>query len=114
MGKIVLIAAIFTVLIYPPLALASEAWIPEARFSLEGGELKEIMLWVSGFSYAIEAVGKGKVNAPYKRSFCSPKNGYIGSKALFEILNEKFSGQTITSEQATAEIMKQLPIRFAC
>ncbi len=66
----------------------------------------ETMLWVSGFSYASTAfyVGCGALK----------ENEHIGSKYLIEILNGKFSGQTITSEQATGVLAKHLRKTLEC
>lgn len=109
------VLTILITLIIAPVSTASEVWKPEAKFNLESSTLKETMLWVSGFSYAVDAMAERRINvSSYKQPFCSPENGYIGARVLFEILNERFVGQTITSEQATAEIMKQLPKRFPC
>ena len=112
-----LTAAFFGMLMVTNLMAVSEAtevWNPEPKFSLEEGTLEQTMLWISGFSYAVDAIGNGLIEANQGRPFCSPENGYIGSKVLFEILNERFAGQVITSKQATGEIMKQLPRRFPC
>jgi hypothetical protein len=115
MNHLKYVLTILIMLIVAPVSTASEAWKPEAKFSLEGSTLKETLLWVSGFSYAVDAMGERRINvSSHKQTFCSPENGYIGSRVLFEILNERFAGQTITSEQATEEIMKQLPKRFPC
>ena len=93
---------------------SSHGWSPEAKFQMGDLTLRQSMLWISGISYAVSAVGRGDVNTKYQRPFCSPKNGYIGSKELFEILNEKYAGVNITAEDAIAEIMKELPKRFPC
>ena len=109
-GSLVILAIVFLT----PLEIFAQEWKPEAKFSLEGGTIEQTMLWVSGFSYAVNAIGKGGNGNNGSRSFCSPENGFIGSKVLFEILNARFEGKTITSEQATAEIMDQLPKIFPC
>jgi hypothetical protein len=114
MKKLPHILAICLTIGWPTFAVSSGIWKPELNFSLEGRTLRHTMLWVSGFSDAIDAIGKMELEAPRQKPFCSPENGFIGSKALFEILNERFMGQIITSEQATGEIMKQLPKRFPC
>jgi len=46
--------------------------------------------------------------------FCAPLNGFIGSKEILEILNENFEGEVVTSDQATLEIMRQLPRKYKC
>jgi hypothetical protein len=46
--------------------------------------------------------------------FCTPKDGYIGSKDLLDILNEKHEGRSISSEQATQTIMIYIPAKFKC
>ena len=93
---------------------SGEAWKPEAQFYLGDLTLRQSMLWISGISYAVSAVGRGDVYVKYERPFCTPENRSIESKILFEILNEKYQGATITAEQATAEIMKNLPEKFPC
>ncbi len=107
-------------LIFSMLALAmtgadsSEAWVPVVKFQLEDADYIHTLTWVSGFGYALEAIGKMPDGPNHKRRFCSPINGYIGSKEILEILNAKFEGQTITSEQATAEIIDKIPSRYPC
>jgi hypothetical protein len=108
-----LAALLFTISMNVSLA-SGEAWKPEAKFHLDDLTLGQSMLWISGVSYAVSAVGRGDVNVKYERPFCTPGNRYIGSKVLFEILNAKYEGVTITAEQATAEIMKKLPEKFPC
>jgi hypothetical protein len=111
--RFILIALLFSISMNTAMA-TSDVWIPEARFNLEDLTLPQSMLWISGISYAVSAVGRGDIDRKFERPFCSPENGYIGSKELFEILNEKYAGVTITAEEATAEIMNELPKRFPC
>ena len=111
--RLILIPLLISISINSALA-SSDVWIPEAKFQMGDLTLPQSMLWVSGISYAVSAIGRGDVSAAYDRPFCTPENGYIGSKELFEILNEKFAGVNITPEEATAEIMKELPKRFSC
>jgi len=72
------------------------------------------MLWISGVSYALGATGRLNINPKPQRLFCTPANGHIGSRELFEILNEKFDNAIITAEQAIAEIVRVLPKKFPC
>ena len=108
------------VLIFSIIALAitaahsSEAWVPEVKFQLEDADYIHTLTWVSGFGYALNAIGKMPDGQNHKRRFCTPINGYIGSKEILEILNDKFEGQTITSEQATAEIIEKIPGKYPC
>jgi len=110
----------FRTLIFCALAIAtpgansSEAWVPEVNFQLEDADYIRTLTWVSGFGYALDAIGRITIEHNQTRVFCTPVDGYIGSKELLEILNAKFAGQTITSEEATVEIMDKLPSRYPC
>ena len=85
----------------------AEAWGPELiQFDLEGGEKMETMLWISGFSYSSSAF--------YSKCGALKENEYVGSKYLIEVLNRKFSGQTITSEQATELLSNHLRMELQC
>jgi len=106
--------AISLVLIFASNANSADVWKPEVKFQLETADFSQTMIWVSGFGYALSAVGRMPDEPNHKRRFCTPKNGYIGSKEIMEILNKKFEGQTITSEQATAEIIKEIPSKYPC
>jgi hypothetical protein len=114
MKKFLHILTICIAISWPAISMSSGVWKPELNFSLEGETLRHTMLWVSGFSYAVDAMGRMTIQANRQRPFCSPEYGDISSKVLFEILNERFMGQIISSEQATEEIMMQLPGRYPC
>lgn len=60
------------------------------------------MLWVSGWSYALTEMGKASAKNGNKGPICLPPSGYVESRVLFAILNNKFKGERITSEQASA------------
>jgi len=91
-----------------------EVWTPKAEFSLEGNTLKETMLWVSGWSYALTEVGKSSSHSGQKPLFCLPPEGYIGSREMFQILNTQFKGKRITSEQAAAALWSGVIAKYPC
>ena len=97
-----------------PVVNSSEAWVPEVKFQLEDADYVRTLTWISGFGYALDAIGRMPIEQHQKLVFCTPIDGYIGSKELLEILNTKFAGQTITSEEATAEIIDKVPSRYPC
>ena len=97
------------------LAIATEvhsggSWTPEVKFDLEGSSYTETLVWVSGFGYAVDALGQN----PDARSLCALNGQHIGSKVILEILNIKFDDQRITSEQATNVLVEELRKRYPC
>jgi len=108
------VATICAIAIFAPIAKSADAWKPEIKFQLETADFGQTMIWVSGFGYALSAVGRIPDETDHKRRFCTPQNGYIGSKEILEILNEKFAGETISSEQATVEIMDKISDKYPC
>jgi len=93
---------------------STDVWTPRADFSLEGGTLQETMHWVSGWSYALTEVGKSTTKPGSKPLFCLPREGYIESRVMFEILNERYKGKRITSEQAAAALWAGVLRRYPC
>lgn len=92
---------------------ASDTWTPEVKFQLEDGTREETLLWVSGFSYAVNSIGRANI-ALDDGLFCAPDSGFIGSREVLNILNESFEGEAITSSKATWELMKKLPEIYPC
>lgn len=94
-------------------AAATGAWTPHASFQLEDSNLKETMIWVSGVSYALTAYYRQAKQQGRPTVYCRP-GGEIQSPELFEILNNRYAGKRITSEQAIAAIMQGLRERHPC
>ena len=97
-------------------AAADEAtvWNPVLKFSLEGGPYKETLIWLSGFSYALSGQFAG-LQAGQLLGECRFTGASFSSKELVEILNSRYEGQTITSEQATATLIKEIiPRHILC
>ena len=85
----------------------AESWGSELiKFNLEGGPREATMLWISGFSYSATAF--------YQRCGGLPKKDYVHSDYLIRQLNKKFTGKTISSEQATSVLDKILSERYPC
>ncbi len=74
----------------------AEDWSPDLKFRIEGGDLEENMTWISGFAYARDSL--------YRRHDCLGSDGQVGSKDLVKVLNDKFKGEDITAEKATAAL----------
>ena len=78
------------------------------HFEIEGADFTHAAAWIGGWSAAIIASGKGAPN------ICIPECGVLVTKEIVDILNEKFSGQTISAETASAAIWPELQRRLAC
>lgn len=86
---------------------SADSWGPDLiKFSLEDGPKLETMIWISGYSYSATAF--------YHRYGCLPKNHLIESKYLIEVLNKKYMGKTITSEQASETLDNALSVAYGC
>ncbi len=101
---------VFLAMLSPTLALAedSASWTPVVDFHLESSNYTETLLWISGNSYAYSSVSK---EMEREKVFCSKS---VGSEVLLDILNTKYSGKKITSEQASDTFIQELPLRFPC
>ena len=86
----------------------ARVWTPVVKFSLEGGEYIETLLWVSGTSYAYSSVAKemSELNV-----FCVKS---VSSEIILDILNSKYENTEITSEEAIKEIKNGLKVKFPC
>src|SRR5215831_11841858 len=78
------------------------------EFEIEGASFQEAGSWVGGWSAAIIASGKDNSN------ICIPPCVVLVTKTIVDILNEKFSGQTISAETSSAAIWPELRKRLAC
>jgi hypothetical protein len=87
--------------------LQAQPWGPSLiEFDLEGGLKTETMLWISGFSYSSTAF--------YQGCGALEKSKYVESRHLIIVLNGRYSGQTITSEQATETLSRYLKEIYVC
>lgn len=111
--KFLLIAMAF-VAVAPVLSATSEPWYPEVKFKLETSSYMDTLHWISGFSYALTETSRDSKKTGIRGAFCAPTNGYIGSKELLEILNEKYAGKTISSEVASSTLLQGVKLRFPC
>jgi hypothetical protein len=105
--KILYLSIVLTI---APEVHSGDLWTPQVKFDFEGGSYLETLIWVSGFGYAVDALGPN----PESRSICALKDQHIGSKILLEVLNNDFEGQQITSEQATKVLVGELHRRYPC
>lgn len=114
-----LLSALLLLLLLPASAFAIEpnrdgSWVPVVEFSLEGSDFAQTMHWVSGWSYALSAVAQDQTRDGSKRLICLPDRGYVESRVILTILNSKFKGRRITSEQASAAIWQGIKVHYAC
>lgn len=79
-------------------------WSPDLEFKIEGGDLEESLTWISGFAYARDSL--------YRREGCLGSEGQVASKDLVKVLNDKFKGEDITAEKATAALDRYLSRRY--
>lgn len=87
--------------------VSADSWGPDLiNFSLEDGPKFETMIWISGYSYSATAF--------YHRYGCLPHSNLIESKYLIGVLNTKYAGQTITSEQASETLDSELSAAYGC
>ena len=91
-----------------------QSWSPKVDFSLEGASFRETMHWVSGWAYALTEMGKASAKAGNKGLLCLPKQGYVESRVLLDILNTKFKGTRITSEQASEALWAGAVSYYRC
>ena len=82
--------------------------MPVVEFQLEDSDYRETLIWVSGNSYAYTSLAHEMADA---KVYCASS---VGSQELLEILNSKYKGQLISSEQASASIKNALQVRFPC
>ena len=88
-------------------------WNPKIEFQFEKATYKETLIWLSGWSYALTAVGQSEAKSASPK-YCLPKCGLITSKVLLDMLNEAYKGQTISSEQATQVLWAGVPAIYKC
>lgn len=81
----------------------AEDWSPDLKFRIEGSDLEESLTWISGFAYARDSL--------YRREGCLGSEGQVASKDLVKVLNDKFKGEDITAEKATAALDRYLSRR---
>jgi hypothetical protein len=78
------------------------------KFQIEGADFTHAAAWVGGWSHAVIASGKDVPNV------CIPECESLVAKVIVDILNEKFAGQTISAETASAAIWPELKHRLTC
>jgi hypothetical protein len=90
------------------------SWVPAVEFDFDGASFSETMHWVSGWSYALTEVARAQTRSGGERLFCPPSRGYVESRVLLTILNEKFKGQRITAEQAANALWNAVKEHYPC
>jgi len=109
----------FLVLLASPTVQAIDAasngsWVPVVEFQLEDADFSHTLNWVAGWSFALTAVSNEQSLVGGKRLFCPPARGNVESRVLLTILNERFKGQHVTSEQASAALWEGVKRYYSC
>jgi hypothetical protein len=106
-----LVIALLMLTVLPACSSQGKVWTPQVKFKLEDSNYTETLIWISGFSYAINEIAKqsGSSNV-----YCLPSSRYIDSKELLEILNQRYQGKTISTEVASSTLLTGVRERFPC
>lgn len=92
---------------------AAGSWTPDPNFRIEDGNYKETLIFVSALSYALAGSNEALRTAGLVNFYCLPGSHTVDSRLLVSILNAKHSG-SITSEEATATVLRGLKDRYPC
>lgn len=98
----------------PTVANPEESWTPSVEFNLEDADRAQTLTWVSGWSYALTAVGREQMIDSRHRMFCLPDGGNIESRIMLDALNKQFRGERVTSEQAAAVLWTTVKAHYVC
>lgn len=90
------------------------SWTPKVEFQLEDSDSKGTISWISGWAYAMTEVGRNSAHGTPKSSFCLPQHGYIESRVLLNILNSRYKGKRVTSEQASKTLWTGVRSHYRC
>ena len=91
----------------------AESWSPKVNFNLEGASYKETLAWLSGWSYALTAVGQAEAKSENPQ-FCLPECKTIMAEPLLNFLNSSFADQNISSEQAAEALWVGVLAMYKC
>ena len=90
------------------------SWVPVIELQFEDADFSQTLNWVSGWSYALSAVSREQSRRGGERILCPTGRGHVESRVLLTILNERFKGQRVTAEQASAALWEGLPRHYPC
>jgi len=82
-------------------------WKPDPKFQLEDADYLQTLSWVSGVSYTLSKLQT-------ENMFLCGGPESVGSKEIIGYLNNEYSGEQITSEQAIETIFKELKSLYPC
>lgn len=106
---------LFLFLVAPALAIDEPgSWTPKVEFELEDDDSQRTMSWISGWAYALTEVGRNSPADSLQPVFCLPPQGYIESRVLLGILNSRYRGQRISSEQASQALWAGVAAHYRC
>lgn len=87
-----------------------EPWTITLEFKMQGAGYTDTVAWIGGWASAVININGNNSEL----GVCTPECGYYVSKAIVDLLNEKFKGQTISAETASAAIWPALKTRLPC
>lgn len=91
---------------------AGGGFVLKPNFTIEGGNYRETLVFISGLAYAINRYEHALAGQHLEPSHCL-KQEPVTSKLLVDLLNETLSG-TVTPELVTDSLFQQLSRRFPC
>jgi len=95
-------------------AESTGTWTPKISFQLEDGDSTQTLIWVSGWAYAITEAGRSNVKKGRTAEVCLEPGQVVDSRFLIDTLNAKFTGQRISSEQASSTMWTASEARYKC
>lgn len=95
-------------------AESTGTWTPKISFQLEDGDSTQTLIWVSGWAYAITEAGRSNVKKGRVGGVCLEPSQAVDSRFLIDTLNAKFTGQRVSSEQASSILWTASEARYKC
>jgi hypothetical protein len=105
---------VLSIVAIPAVAGAPSTWTPKLEFQLEESDYTQALIWISGYGYALTEVGRMSSRMKSTRGLCVPDDKSVDSRVLVDALNARFKGQRITSEQASAVLLRAAEATYGC
>lgn len=95
-------------------AESTGTWTPKILFQLKDSENTQTLIWISGWAYATTEVGRSNFKRKRASGVCLAQDQLVDSRTLVDVLNTKFSGQRISSEQASSALWGAVEKKYKC
>jgi len=91
----------------------ADSWTPNPKFSIDGSNHTETLIFISGLSYGI-LYSAARLAAERKANFhCLPKDQIADSKLLIDLLNRSLTGNQ-SAEVVTSTALAKLAEAYPC